>query len=321
MNSVLLSNEVLLILFSEATIFLILLMALKISVAIYRGWNFELSTQKQYTLEKQNYLTNTAIYFILIVKFILLLFFTYTIDKLSHIVPGAMCGAGVIGANGYGMAIVGFKLFTLFLSICWLVIDKIDIASNYIYFKKKYLLFFVIALFLIADFALQLLYFSNISLDDPVACCSIIYGVQSSSATLPFGLDNTMLVVVFVLSFILVCAALILRYDLLSFVFGLLYLFFGYYFALFVVGIYIYELPTHICPFCMLQKEYFFIGYALWGSLFLGSMFALSPFVLGLFSHLKFDRGYFLAIAFNLIFAIITLWYVMGYWIKNGVWL
>jgi hypothetical protein len=30
---------------------------------------------------------------------------------------------------------------------------------------------------------------------------------------------------------------------------------------------YIYELPTHHCPFCILQREYGFIGYPLYGTL------------------------------------------------------
>ena len=33
------------------------------------------------------------------------------------------------------------------------------------------------------------------------------------------------------------------------------------------IGVYIYELPTHRCPFCVLQREYGYVGYALYLSL------------------------------------------------------
>ncbi len=30
------------------------------------------------------------------------------------------------------------------------------------------------------------------------------------------------------------------------------------------IGVYVYELPTHHCPFCLLQREYGYLGYALY---------------------------------------------------------
>jgi hypothetical protein len=34
------------------------------------------------------------------------------------------------------------------------------------------------------------------------------------------------------------------------------------------ISLYFYQLPTHHCPFCLLQKEYYYIGYPLYLSLF-----------------------------------------------------
>lgn len=34
------------------------------------------------------------------------------------------------------------------------------------------------------------------------------------------------------------------------------------------ISLYFYELPTHHCPFCILQKEYGYIGYPLYATLF-----------------------------------------------------
>ena len=43
-----------------------------------------------------------------------------------------------------------------------------------------------------------------------------------------------------------------------------------------VFCLYIYELPTHHCPFCILQKEYGYIGYVLYAALLGGAVPGLS---------------------------------------------
>jgi hypothetical protein len=50
------------------------------------------------------------------------------------------------------------------------------------------------------------------------------------------------------------------------------------------VSLYIYELPTHHCPFDIFQRRYSFIGYPLYISLFCGTFFGLLP---GVFQPLK----------------------------------
>ena len=50
------------------------------------------------------------------------------------------------------------------------------------------------------------------------------------------------------------------------------------------VSVYFYELPTHHCPFCLLQGDYHFIGYPLYLSLFLGGVGGLS---VGLLERVK----------------------------------
>ena len=41
------------------------------------------------------------------------------------------------------------------------------------------------------------------------------------------------------------------------------------------VSLYFYQLPTHHCPFCILQKEYYYIGYPLYAFLFAGSFLGI----------------------------------------------
>jgi len=99
MNEVLLSNQVIVYLLSESTLFVLLLVAFIVSLKILLKWDFESFTPLQFSLEKQAYLVNTIIVFVFAMKFILILYFIFSIDVLAMLVPGAMCGAGVIITN------------------------------------------------------------------------------------------------------------------------------------------------------------------------------------------------------------------------------
>jgi hypothetical protein len=46
------------------------------------------------------------------------------------------------------------------------------------------------------------------------------------------------------------------------------------------ISLYVYELPTHHCPFCLLQMEYGYIGYLLYAALFSGVVTGLGVGVL-----------------------------------------
>jgi hypothetical protein len=49
------------------------------------------------------------------------------------------------------------------------------------------------------------------------------------------------------------------------------------------LSVYIYELPSHHCPFCILQPEYHFIGYPMYGAILVGSICGAGVGILGFF--------------------------------------
>jgi len=320
MNEALLSTGVLTLLFTEMILFILVSVAFIGGLRIYRNWDFESLASSQYLLEKKNYFTTTVVAFVLGVKFILLPVFANVVDGLAEIVPAAMCGAGVINSNDYGIPIFLLKLFLLFLGICWMIINSIDAENNYAYTKRKYELFFGIYLLLLGEVLFQGLFFTHISLETPAACCSTLYEATNGSP-LPFALTSSTLSLLFGIISLMLTVALLNNEKYLSFALGGVFLYFGYYFILHIVGIYIYELPTHICPFCMLQKEYFYIGYVLWGSLFLGTFFSMAPLVLEALVHQDTPRSFHYALFFNLLLVIIAIYFIVGFYLKNGVWL
>ena len=178
-HQIFLQNEVLIILFSETLLLILNIIAFVGSINILKNWDFNASTQKQYKLEKLSYLIVLIITISLVFNIFLLPYFAYTIESLSAIVPGAMCGAGVISANEYGNPLLLLKIIILLFSGLWLLLNDEDLkAKEYPYTKIKFWFFTIIFFLVSCSYLLEIAYFSNISLERPVSYCSVIFGLS-----------------------------------------------------------------------------------------------------------------------------------------------
>ena len=322
MSEILLSNEIIIYLFTQIVLFVLLFIAFYFSVFIIKNWNYEKTTSSQYKLEKTSYLVILIIFFTLIVKIFLMPYFTYSIDNLSHIIPGAMCAAGVIKANNYGEILLTLKLFILFCIGIWLIINSLDLKERtYPYTKKKFAFYIFIFSLILIETTLDILYLSNISTKEPVMCCSVIFGANSISSKIPFDLTISMLIGLFYLTFFLSIFTNIQKQKFINFITNLFFLYISYYAVTYFFSTYIYELPTHQCPFCMLQKEYYFSGYFIWTTLFLGTFFAICSFIVPKFINKDLDYSFKYSNIFNSIFVFLCTFYLIKYYLINGVFL
>jgi len=319
-NEALLSNQVIVYLVSESILLSLLSIAFIITIGILKGWDFDSYTQQQFTLERRAYLVMTILLFVFAVKFFLVLYFVFAIDNLSVLVPGAMCAAGVISANDYGMALLFFKLLVLFFLTLWMALNKYDLqAKDYPVFRIKSWLFVLIFIMIVIEVWLSIAYFTNIDMLEPVNCCSTLYGQLEGANPLPFGLDKTKLLILFYLLFVVLVGAMFSGQKLLAIMANIMFVVIAYYAVVYFFGTYVYELPTHNCPFCMLQKEYYFVGYLIWGSLFGGVYLSLVSSMMELYlgDHRKKERLWSLSLLS--IFMLLCTGYVVVYYIKNGV--
>jgi len=322
MNPILLNTQVEIYLLGEAISYLFFLIAFLISIKILIKWDFESFSSEQYRLEKQSYLIVTILIFIFGVKFLLLPYFVFTIDSLNTLIPGAMCAAGVISANSYGLELLFFKLFLIFLLTVWLTINYFDLeAKDYPFTKMKYYLF--IAIFIIAsiEFYLDWSYFLDINLNQPVSCCSALFGQLEGANPLPFGLDTKTLLILFYLLSATVITLLFSYQDILAFIFLGLFIYLSYYAIVYFFGTYIYELPTHKCPFCMFQREYHYIGYLIWGSLFGGVFLSIDSVISKEILGIDSKRVRYIGIGLITLFIFTVSFIVLLYRLRNGVWL
>ncbi|AII14835.1 putative membrane protein [Campylobacter iguaniorum] len=314
--NIFLSDQIIAFLLIELIIIVLMAISQFYIVSIMRFWDFEATTSLQYNLEKKNYLINTILLFAITCKIILFIFFILSLNKLSSIVPGAMCSAGVVGSNKYGNILLLLKILLIFGFGLWIIINSLDLkAITFPYLRKKYMIFTLLFTFVLVEFFLEISFFTNIPLKVPVFCCSVVF----QAPQLPFGYTKTLLVVFFYTIFTSIIVLNWLKQSIASFASSLLFMFVAYYAITYFFGLYVYEMPNHQCPYCMLQKEYFYVGYIIWGSLFLGVFFGIVPFLVELITK----NSYFNLLKYSSICFIINAltcsFYVVKYYIKSGV--
>ncbi len=275
MADVLLSYEVSVNIFIQSVLFALLSVAFFKSAFILKYFRANASSALQYSLEKSSYLVITILQLALLLKIILLPFFTYTLNALSQIIPGAMCGAGVASANAYGEILIVLKIVIVLATMLWLTLNAEDLRSkNFKYFKKKLYFFLLLYAFIAIEMVLELLFFTELTTVNPVLCCSNLYSAEDNNP-LPFNISTLTLVVSFYATYALLLLASYLRKRYLLASLGLLYLYISYLSVVYFFSTYVYQLPTHKCPYCLLQADYYYIGYFIYSSLIIATFYSL----------------------------------------------
>jgi len=293
--------------------------AFYLSIKIYLKWDINSTTTTQYTLEKQSVLTATIIKYIFALKLPLFLFFIFTLDNLSNLITGAMCAAGVVDATPYGTYLFILKILNIYIFGFWLVLHNLDTKDETLkYTKIKFGLFIFIFLFLLAEIILESIMFNAIDISKMVSCCGVIYSSTSTSLiSYIFTLSNTTIILIFYGNFILLYIFYILKKQYLFSLFNLFFLIVSIISLIAFFGTYIYELPTHHCPFCYLQRDYYYVGYFIYILLFTGTFNGL---LVGFLN--TNNKNYFKSsLLFNTLFVLLVSFYPIFYYMKNGVWL
>jgi positive regulator of sigma E activity len=267
------------------------LYSVRYGITILTYWNLQSGNELQLELEKKTYLISTIMAYAFAFQLFSLFLFIFTADKLHILFTGAMCAAGTLNVNGFGYPALSLKIINFILGGTWLVMNYADNkAFDYPLIRRKYLLLIVIAPFVIAETVVQGAYFLNLKPHVITSCCGSLFspegdGLQGGMASLPsmpmrivfyltmgltlltgfyFYLQEGWIGSLFALASVLAFAVSVA--SLISF-----------------ISLYFYELPTHRCPFCILQREYHYIGYPLYITLLAGvvggtGVGALMPF-------------------------------------------
>jgi hypothetical protein len=257
---------------------------------ILQKWDLTSGSELQLRLERQTYLISTFLGVVLIFQFLSFFLFIYTADRLYPFFTGAMCAAGSLYANGWGYPVLVLKLITLILAGLWLILNRADNGGcDYPLIRVKYFFLLGLAPLLVLEAAAQWLYFWQLQPNIITSCCGSLFstGGETLGAEVLSLPPKPMLVAGFVALGAVLAAGL--RFYLTG---RGGYLLAGLSLGAFIIGglacitavsLYIYELPTHRCPFCFLQWEYRFVGYPMYLTLLVGVLGGLGAGLLTLF--------------------------------------
>jgi hypothetical protein len=260
---------------------LLILYAAFYGTKILQHWDLQSGSELQLNLERKTYLISTTMSYVFGYQLCALFLFVFTADKLSPLFVGAMCAAGTLHVNVYGYPTLILKGFNFLLAGIWLVLNYTDNrATDYPLIKKKYLILFLMAPFMVAEGVLQAGYFLKLNPHVITSCCGSLFNAEAASlggnlAALPSTMMSGIFYWTMLLTF--VAAILFLRCKgrksayLLAGLSGITFLV-SVAALISFIAVYIYELPTHHCPFCILQREYGYIGYPLYVTLFSGAI-------------------------------------------------
>ncbi len=256
-------------------------------VRIIRHWDLASGSEIQLLLERRTYLISTLLAYVFAFEIGSLFLFIYTADSLHTLFVGAMCAAGALYVDPYGYPTLLLKILNVILAGLWLIVNHVDNrAYDYPLIRKKYALLMILAPLILAESISQTLYFTQMKADVITSCCGSLFSsggsaVSADIAALPPRIALGAFAFVLALTLF---TGVVYRFRgkmgrLFSFTSGV---FFPVACASFIsfISPYFYELPTHHCPFCVLQREYGYIGYGLYAALLIGVISGLGVGVL-----------------------------------------
>lgn len=305
---------ILALLLADGVALLFMLLATLFAVKVLRHWDLSDSGPRQLAMERRTYLVSTLLGFVFITWIGSLLLFIFNAERMSPLFVGAMCAVGTLNVNPFGFPALQLKIALFFLAATWLVMNHVDNrAWDYPLTRAKYALLLLILPIALIAAALQLGYFLGLRADVITSCCGSLFGndAEAVSAELA-GLPPlpTMILFYAVMGATLLGGAyhwlkgrgavLFAGLSALAFLTALVAM-------LSFISLYLYEHPHHHCPFCVLKREYDYLGYALYLPLFSATALGIGVGLTTPFTRAKSVRPIMAATARRLILIATTL--------------
>nr|VFJ42713.1 MAG: hypothetical protein BECKDK2373C_GA0170839_100212 [Candidatus Kentron sp. DK]VFJ47016.1 MAG: hypothetical protein BECKDK2373B_GA0170837_10155 [Candidatus Kentron sp. DK] len=282
---------------ASLTIACLLLPVTWFALDIARHWDLSSGSGRQLIRERRTYLVSTLLVLAFFTELASLVLFLHTIEGLAPQFVGAMCATGVLGVNPWGWPALFLKIAVFLAGAVWLMLNRLDNQGyDYPLTRIKYSLLLAVIPLVWAEAITQALFFLQMDRDVITSCCGSLFTPEDQSLAGDLsGLPPGGALVLFYLSGVAVLAVGgwyfhtgknasptpqrwrggigFAAAGALAFLTGLMAI-------VSVISPYIYQLPHHHCPFCILEAGHDFIGYWLYIPLFGATALALGAGVI-----------------------------------------
>lgn len=274
------------------------ILACRTGIRVLRFWDPASDNNRQIRLESEIWLSSTLVEYGLGVQIITLILFVLAADHYCDAIVGAMCATGALLANDFGIPALLVKLVGVFFYGFWIVLHQLDIRSEqYPLVRIKYIYLLFLLPIIALDITLQTFYIAGLKPDIITSCCAVVFSENSrkGGANLLLSTSPKILLWLFYATVVILgLLGIILIKKRWKKFWGILYATgWLWFFLLAMVAIitvfssYIYAMPFHNCPFCILKPEYNYIGLAIYGTLIPATFFGISSAIVYPFRRKK----------------------------------
>lgn len=264
---------------------LLMLHAARVGQRVVRYFHLSETSEGQLSLERQVELGAASARVGAALSVLGLVLTVLMADKLSVQVRGAMCGYGVVHAVAHGPWSVVASLCSSIWGLVLLDLSRLDASTRDLSLVRPVAWGWLAgALLSLADASLLVSFLSQLDLSVVASCCSSSLDAGTAASTRGAGASLRTLVTAlaalslplsmvasFALSrrpsrlFALTAGALATFAAPLAMGAAVLY-----------VAPHVFEVPHHLCPYCLFHREAYFIGYPLFGAIMVGAASGLS---------------------------------------------
>jgi hypothetical protein len=281
---------ILALLASSLLIGIMVLYAAWYGVRIVALWDGTSGSEQQILLERRTYFVATVVNYFLVIQIASLFWLVYTADTLHTLFAGTMCAVGTFEVNPFGFPTVLIKLATSILAGIWIILNHADNKGfDYPLIRVKYWFLIILAPCIIVENVVQWCFFVGLHPDIITSCCGSLFspGGRNVAAEMAGAPIVPVLYVFFFAlaitigsgAFFIFRARGVLFFSFASLIAGAV----SIEAVISALSVYIYELPSHHCPFCILQPEYHYIGYLIYGAILTGVICGAGVGVLSIF--------------------------------------
>ncbi len=269
-------------------------------ISILLHWDAGSDSEQQIALEGQTWLAAALVENGLALQILSLVLLVIAAGEFSQMIAGAMCATGTFLANEYGSKSLYFKIAGIFLYGFWIVLHRLDLRSeSYPLIRIKFSYLLVLLPILLADCYFLYKFLSSLEPDIITSCCGVIFserGLRTNFLLLSISSETLVAIFYSCAAMLFIGGLYILKASgvtetlktLISLFYGVAFIFF---FVLSLVAItvffssYIYAMPHHRCPFDILHKEYSYIGFPIYFSLFSAAFLSVTSCFSTVFSR------------------------------------
>lgn len=265
---------------------LVMLLASWLGIRILFRWDIGSSSEEQLLLERKTWLVSTLLNYALGFQIFSAVLFVFTAEDIHRLFVGAMCATGSLNANLVGWLVLLIKGILLFIAAFWVVLNRLDQRTEDCpLVRPKYLALLLITPLVALDLYLQWSYFSGLQPEVITSCCGSLFSAEGESVASELtGMAVKQAMQLFFsiigsyLAVLILCLAFkttILRH--LLFIASVLMFFVSMGAVVSFISLYIYQMPSHHCPFDMLQANYNYVGYPMYAGLFVATLYGMLP--------------------------------------------